>query len=625
MKPAILPRHGPSRAKLLVIDAYGSITHHAAAALPRFIRRGDLIVANDAATLPASLAATHVRTGQPIEIRLAGRQSLAPDAVTVFTAIVFGAGNYRTLTERRPTPPALAVGDTLVVGPLRPTIVAVHGHPRLIDIRFDDGVDEIWAVFARHGRPIQYSHIQEPVAMWDTWTSIASQPVAFEAPSAGFILNWSMLRALRARHASIASLTHAAGISSTGDPDLDRMLPLDEPYVISPATAALVNRTKQSGGRVLAVGTTVVRALEHASCGMSRVRSGASVATQRIGAHTELRIVDGIVSGMHEPDTSHYELLRAFQGDDALARMAAEAEQHDYRAHEFGDAVFIERCQSNVARAETSLQTGRQSRCLSSTRREQRLSLAEAVEGSFDRTPRAVLHQFGRNVPQRAERCQHAHLPDADPGDAGSKEIARWRSARQRHDTDLAAQSTGKTRDDAGVDEQRREHEVRSRLEIARATIGRHGDALVHVRANLAHESIRARVDDERRAASIGDFARRGDALALFVDSVQRGGAAVVIGILDIDANGAGVEDGINRLGDIARAGAISALDVGRDGNRDGARDFPDCADHGVATDVFGVLKALGIRDAGAGCADGRKPHLFEDSCAGRVPGIRQE
>ena len=70
---------------------------------------------------------------------------------------------------------------------MRATIAAVHDHPRLVDIRFHASVDEIWAALARHGRPIQYSYIQEPLAMWDTWTSIASQPVAFEAPSAGFM------------------------------------------------------------------------------------------------------------------------------------------------------------------------------------------------------------------------------------------------------------------------------------------------------------------------------------------------------------------------------------------------------------------------------------------------------
>ena len=343
MKPAVVARHGPQRAKLLVVDARGRITHHAAADLPRFIRRGDLIVVNDAATLPASLAATHVRTGELVEIRLAGRRSLAPDAVTAFTAVVFGAGDFRTPTERRPTPPALGIGDTLTVGPLRATIAAVHDHPRLVDLRFHGGVGEIWAAIAHHGRPIQYSYIQERLAMWDTWTSIASQPVAFEAPSAGFILDWSTLQALRAHGARVASITHAAGISSTGDPDLDRVLPLDEPYVIPPVTGSLVNQTKQCGGRVIAVGTTVVRALEHAASCTSRVRPGGGVATGRVGEHTRLLIVDGIVSGMHERGTSHYELLRAFQEDNTLEAMATEAEDHDYRAHEFGDAVFIER------------------------------------------------------------------------------------------------------------------------------------------------------------------------------------------------------------------------------------------------------------------------------------------
>jgi S-adenosylmethionine:tRNA ribosyltransferase-isomerase len=343
MKPAVLPRHGPRGTKLLVVDARGRITHGAAADLPRFIRRGDLIVANDAATLPASLAATHVRTGEPVEIRLAGRRSLAPSAVTAFTAVVFGAGDYRTPTEGRPTPPALHVGDTFTVGPLHATIAAVHDHPRLVDIDFHDGVDDIWAAIARHGRPIQYSYIQEPLAMWDTWTSIASRPVAFEAPSAGFVLDWSTLQALRAKGARIASITHAAGISSTGDPDLDRVLPLDEPYVIPMATGSLVDQTRQCGGRIIAIGTTVVRALEHAASGTSEVRPGVGVATGRLGAHTRLLIVDGIVSGVHEPGTSHYELLSAFQKDDTLETMTAEAEEHDYRAHEFGDAVFIER------------------------------------------------------------------------------------------------------------------------------------------------------------------------------------------------------------------------------------------------------------------------------------------
>ena len=84
-------------------------------------------------------------------------------------------------------------------------------------------------------------YVPDPLAIWDTWTRIASQPVAFEAPSAGFILDWALIGALRARGAAFATLTHAAGISSTGDAELDRLLPLDEPYGIPASTATLID------------------------------------------------------------------------------------------------------------------------------------------------------------------------------------------------------------------------------------------------------------------------------------------------------------------------------------------------------------------------------------------------
>lgn len=343
MTPAVLPRHGPQRAKLLVVDGCGRITHHAAADLPSFIGRGDLIVANDAATLPASLAATHVHSGQPVEIRLAGRRSLGPDAVTAFTAVVFGAGDYRTPTERRPPPPVLATGDMLTFGALRATVTAVHDHPRLVDIRFHEGGDNIWAALARDGRPIHTPTSQNgsrcgtrgPASPHSRLPSRHHPPVS---SSTGRRCEHYVLetRALRPSRTRPASPRQEIPISIA----CCRSMSL---YVIPPATAALLKRTKQCGGRVLAVGTTVVRALEHAALGMGQVRSGVGVATGRIGAQTGLLVVDGIVSGMHEAGTSHYELLGAFQEDDVLQAMVAAAEEHDYRSHEFGDAVFVER------------------------------------------------------------------------------------------------------------------------------------------------------------------------------------------------------------------------------------------------------------------------------------------
>ncbi|MBC7995391.1 MAG: S-adenosylmethionine:tRNA ribosyltransferase-isomerase, partial [Rhizobacter sp.] len=265
MKAATTPVQRPRDARLLVVDATGQVQHAARSALPHFLRPGDLIVANDAATLPASLSGVHGRSGAPIEVRLAGRRSLAVDDVHEFTAIVFGAGDHRTRTEDRAAPPLLQGGDVLMLGPLHATVLHTLGHPRLITLRFKGTPDSIWAGLARHGKPIQYAHMSEPLALWDVWTRVAALPVAFEPPSAGFVLDWRLLQRLRELGIGFATLTHAAGISSTGDTTLDTRLPFDEPYHLPEPTVQAVAHARERGGRIVALGTTVTRALEHAA------------------------------------------------------------------------------------------------------------------------------------------------------------------------------------------------------------------------------------------------------------------------------------------------------------------------------------------------------------------------
>ncbi|HEY2925962.1 S-adenosylmethionine:tRNA ribosyltransferase-isomerase [Piscinibacter sp.] len=346
MKAAQVPLQRPRDAKLLVVDAAGGLHHAPRARLADFLRAGDLLVANDAATLPASLAGVHQRSAAAIEVRLAGRRSLAVDDVREFTAIVFGEGDHRTRTEDRAAPPDLRSGDVLELGPLRATVLRTLAHPRLIVLRFDGTPDAIWAGIARHGKPIQYAHLSEPLALWDVWTRVAALPVAFEPPSAGFVLDWQLLAALKARGVGFATLTHAAGISSTGDAALDARLPFDEPYHLPAATLRSIGDTRERGGRVIALGTTVTRALEHAASRHGPLRAGEGVADQRIGADTPLRVVDAVVSGTHEPGTSHYELLRAFVPDALLRRAHVELLRRGYRTHEFGDSVLIERARS---------------------------------------------------------------------------------------------------------------------------------------------------------------------------------------------------------------------------------------------------------------------------------------
>src|SRR5207245_157183 len=116
---------------------------------------------NDAATLPASLSGRHEFSGRRIEVRLAGRDSLGE--MRQFSAVVFGEGDFRMRTEDRPKPPALNPGDRLELGPLRATVTRLLNHPRFISLQFEGSPREIWEGLARHGRPIQYSHVPDPL------------------------------------------------------------------------------------------------------------------------------------------------------------------------------------------------------------------------------------------------------------------------------------------------------------------------------------------------------------------------------------------------------------------------------------------------------------------------------
>ena len=374
MNPARLPIQRPRGAKLLVIDDDGRISHESRARFADHFLPGDLVVANDAATLPASLQGTHDPTGLPIEVRLAGRRSLAADDVHVFAAVVFGAGDYHTRTEHRLPPPPLSPGDSLTFGPapsavegpapsavdrpLKATILRVGQRERLVTIGLSGSADAIWAGLARHGRPIQYAHVDAPLALWDVWTPVAGAPVAFEPPSAGFVLDWRTLGDLQRRGVGFATITHAAGISSTGDDTLDALLPFDEPYDVPAATAHAIDAARDSGGRIIAIGTTVVRALEHAADEEGRVRPGFGISTQKVTAGTRLKVVGLLLTGVHEPGTSHYELMRAFADEETLQLAAEQMTANGYRTHEFGDSVLVSARASSYSHCHVGASSG---------------------------------------------------------------------------------------------------------------------------------------------------------------------------------------------------------------------------------------------------------------------------
>jgi S-adenosylmethionine:tRNA ribosyltransferase-isomerase len=341
------------------VDATGRIRSVPRSSLVDLLRPDDVVIANDAATLPASLRGVHVQSGAEIEVRLAARASLAPEDVLRFRAIVFGSGDHRTRTEDRALPPPLQPGQKIELGSLTAVIERLLGNPRLVALRFEHSAAEVWAGLARHGRPIQYAHMPQALQLWDVWTPIAAQPVAYEPPSAGFALDWQLLAAFASKGIVFTTITHAAGISSTGDRELDRLLPFDEPYRIPSATAEVIRRASRENRRVVAVGTTVVRALEHSAARFGAVIAGDGVADQRIGAHTRLRVVDAILSGTHEPGTSHYDLLRAFADEATLRRVDRALDQGSFRTHEFGDSVLIFAANARTGRGARSPYTSR--------------------------------------------------------------------------------------------------------------------------------------------------------------------------------------------------------------------------------------------------------------------------
>ena len=342
MIPARWPRKEPLRERLLHVDPRsGSLRDARVSDLPALLRPGDALVVNDAATLPGSLQGS-APGGAPIEIRLVA--ALPGDC---FRAALFGAGDWRIPTERRAPPPTLRIGDELRFAPdLHATVERISQiSPRLVDLRFDALGAPLWSRLYAIGRPVQYSYAQAPLELWHVQLGYASRPWAAEMPSAGRPLRWDLLLALRQRGTKVVSLTHAAGLSSTGDAALDAALPLPERFEIPQATAEAVAAARAEGGRIVAAGTSVARALEGAALQGGGVLGACSGETDLvIGPGYRPRVVDGLLTGVHDKSQSHYALLHAFAGKGLLDRASAHAEAAGYLSHEFGDSWLILPC-----------------------------------------------------------------------------------------------------------------------------------------------------------------------------------------------------------------------------------------------------------------------------------------
>lgn len=338
MKPANRARRLGGGTRLLALAPDGQIHHTTVQRLGEFLSAGDLLVVNRSATLPSSFSGHLERTGEPVEIRLAAFQGPSSNLLTRWTAVSFGQGGWRTPTEKRGSPPRLAVGDVVTFGSDLSLQVTGLTRERLMNVEFQSS--DLERNLYLHGRPIQYSYHTKALAIWDQQTIFSGPPVSVEPPSAAFPMTWELILGLRELGVRVADIVHGAGISSTGSPDLDSHLPLREWYEIPDHTAEEHRQAKIRGGKIVAVGTTVLRALESAWDGQ-RLRPGSGTTDLKITAEHRIESVGALITGMHEVGSSHMQIIHSLCPVDKLRQAYGEAEAREYLGHEFGDIALV--------------------------------------------------------------------------------------------------------------------------------------------------------------------------------------------------------------------------------------------------------------------------------------------
>jgi S-adenosylmethionine:tRNA ribosyltransferase-isomerase len=321
--PAELEAHAPPEARGLPRDgvrmlvsraADAAVAHHHFTDLPGLLLPGDLLMVNNSRTLPAAVPAgpdlrIHFSTARPdgswlVEPRIpAGKSSLPNGDQPPPEVIALPGGAELTLTGRA----------TARLWSARLSVAVV---PYLL----------------RHGEPIRYSYAGQRWPLEAYQTVFGRVPGSAEMPSAARPFTPAVVTDLVARGVTFAPITLHCGVSSleAGED------PYPEQYDVPPTTARLVNLTKQSGGRVIAVGTTVVRALETAA-----LKARAGWTSHVVTPETGLRVVDGLLTGLHEPRSSHLRMLAAFHREDLLRDCYEAALAHSYLWHEFGDVHLL--------------------------------------------------------------------------------------------------------------------------------------------------------------------------------------------------------------------------------------------------------------------------------------------
>jgi S-adenosylmethionine:tRNA ribosyltransferase-isomerase len=305
--------------RLMVAEQGRPLLHTRFLDLPTHLAPGDLLVVNDSATLPAALPALEA-DGGAVDLHLSTPDPTNPDRWVVE---VRSDGRRARARAGRLTLPA--GGSARLIAP--------YLSPNRLWIAQLDLPEPLLDYLGHHGTPIRYAHEPTERPLEDHQTIFATKPGSAEMPSAGRPFTTRALTALRERGIGVQRITLHTGVSSQERGER----PYPERYRVSAHTAARVNAAR----RVIAVGTTVVRALETATDATGEVHAAHGWTNLTVTPERGVRAVDGLLTGWHEPEASHLLMLEAFAGRELLERSYAAAVSRGYHWHEFGDLHLL--------------------------------------------------------------------------------------------------------------------------------------------------------------------------------------------------------------------------------------------------------------------------------------------
>jgi S-adenosylmethionine:tRNA ribosyltransferase-isomerase len=314
--------------RLLVSVGDTDPVHARFTALGEFLAPGDLLVVNTSATVPAAVDG-RLPDGDPIVVHFSGEM---PGGIVLVEVRQPDAGTTAPRFVDAPTEV-----DLLGAGRVR-LHTRFSGSRRLWLASADVGAELALTDFlAAHGRPIRYRHVPREWPLDAYQTVFAREPGSVEMPSAARPFTTELVTDLVGRGVALAPLLLHTGVSSLEDDER----PYPERYRVSRSTADAINAARQNGGRVIAVGTTVVRALATVTDDRGVVHPGRGWTEVMVTPDSPVPSVDGLVTGWHEPESTHLMMLEAFAGRPALEQAYRAALAGGYLWHEFGDSHLI--------------------------------------------------------------------------------------------------------------------------------------------------------------------------------------------------------------------------------------------------------------------------------------------